>query len=124
MNDHMKERGIGSLGALLFVLLLVVAIFLGSQIIPFYYSFYEIQGLMQAQADKASELSDKEMYQNISQAIKRLNIPVDPKEDLKINRFNGKIVIELSYQEILYVDFGEGYDYDLWTFYFNPRGER
>jgi hypothetical protein len=124
MNLQVKDdKGFGSLGVLLSVLFVVIAVFLGSQIIPFYYSFYEIQGLLQAQAEKSSELSDREILQTATQAIKRLNIPADPEEDLSIKRYNGKVVINLSYQEVLYVDFGNGYDYDLWTFNFNPRGE-
>ncbi len=123
-KEKYRDRGITSLGTLIFILIIAILVFLGSQIIPFYYSYYEIQGLMQAQADKASELSDKEILQNIRQAIKRLNIPADPEEDLRLNRFNGKVVIDLSYQEVLYVDFGNDFDYDLWTFHFNPRGER
>lgn len=124
---HFREennQGFLSIGALLFILFVSAAVFLGSQIIPFYYSYFEIQGLMQAQADKASEFTDKEIYQTIRAEMKKLNIPADPEEDLKINRFNNKVVIELSYQEVLYVDFGNGHDYDLWTFDFNPRGER
>lgn len=119
-----SEMGFGSLGGLLFVLFGLIAVFLASQVIPFYYSYYEIQGLMQAQADVSSELNDRDIRQNITQEIKKLNIPVNPEEELKINRLNDGIIIDLYYQEVLYVDFGNGYDYDLWTFTFNPRGER
>jgi hypothetical protein len=119
-----SELGFGSLGSLFFLLIILAGVFVASQVIPFYYSYYEIKGLMQAQADVSSELSDRDIRRNISQEIKKLNLPVNPEEDLKINRVNGGIVIDLYYQEVLYVDFGNGYDYDLWTFTFNPRGER
>jgi cell division protein FtsL len=119
-----SEMGFGSLGSLFFVFIILLVVFVASQVIPFYYSYYEINGLMQAQANISSELSDRDIRRNITQEIKKLNLPVNPEEDLKINRTNGGIVIDLYYQEVLYVDFGNGYDYDLWTFTFNPRGER
>ena len=45
-------------------------------------------------------------------------------EDLKINRLDNKIVMSLSYEEVFYVDFGNGYDFDIWYFSFNPVVER
>ncbi|HMO18664.1 MAG TPA: DUF4845 domain-containing protein [Oligoflexia bacterium] len=128
--EHIKEvksvscsRGISTLGTLILLFILVSCVFSAFQIIPFYYSFYEIQGLMQAQADKAQVINDTEMRRTLSREMKKLNIPADPEEDLKINRYSGKIVLELSYEEVFFVDFGGGYDFDIWTFKFNPRGE-
>jgi len=118
-----RENGVSNLGILLFVFFVLGGVYVSSQVFPFYYSFYELQGLMQAQADKASEFSDAEIKSNIAREIRKHGIPADPDEDIMINRFSGKIVIECSYEEVFYVDFGDGYDYDLWTFQFNPRGE-
>lgn len=126
-QDHlripMREDGVSNLGILLFVFLVLGSVYVSSHVFPFYYSFYELQGLMQAQADKASEFSDAEIKSNIAREIRKHDIPADPDEDIMINRFNGKIVIECPYEEVFYVDFGDGYDFDIWTFEFNPRGE-
>lgn len=118
----MNQGGASRIGMLLMVLFLLVFIFVGFQSAPFYYSYYELKGLMQAQADRAEELNDGKIVENITNAIKKLNIPVSP-EELRINRYSGKIVIEIQYSEVLFIDFGGGYDYDLWEFEFNPRAE-
>lgn len=116
-------RGMSRLGVLLFILLLVAGVFVGFQVLPFYYGYYEIEGLMQEQAKKASVFTDDEIRRNLLERIDKLELPIDSPEDLKINRFNDKITIDLEYQEVLYVDFGEDWDYDLWVFDFNPRAE-
>jgi hypothetical protein len=116
------QRGASNLGILTTILFLLAAIFVGFQSAPFYYSYYELKGLMQAQADKAGEFTDGQISENIRKAIKKLNIPVDS-EELKINRYAGKVVIEIEYSEVLFIDFGGGYDYDLWEFEFKPRAE-
>ena len=117
-----NQKGFLSLGPLLFILILLATIFSGFKIIPFYYSYYELQNLFQAQADVASERKDKEIIDIISRTMIKLGVPAST-EDLKLNRANGKIIIELSYSEVFFVDFGEGYDYDIYEFDFKPRGE-
>ncbi|HQH28163.1 MAG TPA: hypothetical protein PLP17_12255, partial [Oligoflexia bacterium] len=54
------RRGASRLGWLLLILFIVSAVFAGSQIFPFYYYYYEIEGLMQSQAAKATVFSDAE----------------------------------------------------------------
>ena len=123
MNLSKNNRGWGNLGFLLFILLLVVILYFGFRIAPFYYNFYEIQGTMAAQAAKASEFTDDEIRREIMQRIKKLEIPIEEPEDLKINRYNGKIIIDLHYTELLDLDLGESYQYDLWEFEFTPHAE-
>ena len=79
---------------------------------------------MQSQADKASVFTDAEIREVLLKQIKKLEIPVDSPDDLKINRFGNRIVIELKYQEVLYLTLGEEYDWDLHVFEFNPRVEQ
>ncbi len=117
------ERGINALGLIFLSLLVGTSVYLAFRIFPFYYSYYEITGLMEAQAAKASVFTDDEMRTEILARIKKLEIPLDDPEDLKINRFSGKIVIELTYTEVLDIDLGEERQYDLWEFEFNPRAE-
>lgn len=121
-KDTNSQCGASNVGILLFILTILAGVFVGFQVMPFYYSYYELQGLMQSQADKGSEFKDEEIKRVLKRALKKLDIPAEI-EELKINRFAGRIVIELNYSEVLFVDFGGGYDYDLWEFHFNPRGE-
>ena len=117
-----SHRGIGRAG--LFVLLFLVAagVYSANQILPFYYYYWEIEGLMGMQARKASEFSDDEIRKTILQRIKELEVPINDPSDLKINRFNRKIVIDLKYYEVLTVSWGEK-ERDLWVFPFNPHVE-
>lgn len=117
-----KESGFLSFGPLLFILLVLVTVYSSFKIIPFYYSYYELQNIFQAQAEVATMKKDSEIIDIIDRAMKKLEVPADVK-DLRIMRVSGKIIIELSYSEVFFIDFGEGYDYDIWEFDFKPRGE-
>ncbi len=117
------QRGMSRLGILLAILIVSCGVFVGSQVFPFYYYYWEVQGLMEAQANKASVFTDREIRQTLTEALRKLKIPIENEDDLKINRVGGKIYIDLTYEEILYVDFGEGRDYDLHVFEFNPHVE-
>ena len=118
-----KESGVSNLGYLLTILVVLATVFSSYQILPFYYSYYELLGEMDAKAVMASELTDSKIIEGVKNVIRKNNIPVDVSE-LKINRFDDKIIISLSYQEVFFIDFGNGYDYDLWVFNFNPKVER
>ena len=113
----------GRLSLLFVILILLVVIFTGSQIIPFYYYYYDMLGQMEAQAKKATVNSDSEIRQYLLERIKKNEIPIESEDDLKINRFDGKIVIELSYEEVFYINLGEDRIYDLHVFEFDPRVE-
>jgi hypothetical protein len=119
----MNQRGVTNIGYLLTILLILASIFAISQIGPFYYSYYELRGEMDAKAVMGKDLSDARITEGINQVVKKNNIPANI-EDLKINRFEDKIIISLEYEEVFYVDFGSGYDFDLWVFKFNPKVER
>lgn len=117
------QTGASNLAILVFILCILAGVYVCSQVFPFYYSYYELKGLMESQAEKGGELKDGDIKRVLTKAIKKLDIPADP-ENLKINRYAGKIIIELKYSEVLFVDFGDGYDYDLWEFNFEPRAEK
>ena len=123
-------KGVSKLGFLVLVLLLLFGWLLGRQVILFYHDYYDIVGLMEAQARKASVITDAVMTRTLVRRINSLEIPVDdPERALKIERFADKIIISMEYEEVLYLDlsyFGLGEDaqYDLWVFKFNPRAEQ
>jgi len=118
------ENGLNRLGVLFFLLFVLVVGFTSWQIIPFYYYYYELIGTMESQADKASVFTDREIREVLNIKIRKLEIPIEDKDDLKIHRFNNKIIIELEYEEVFYVDLGEDRVYDIHVFKFNPRVER
>lgn len=118
-----NEFGLNRLGVLVFVLLIASCVFVGSQVFPFYYYASEIEGMMDAQARKASIFTDAEIREFLLKEIRKLEIPIDKDSDLKINRTNASIIIELEYEEVLYIDVDEEHSYDLHVFKFNPRVE-
>jgi hypothetical protein len=118
-------RGVTRTGVLITILLVLVGWLLGTQIATFYYSYYDILGLMEAQAKKASVFNDAQIRRTLVKRIKKLELPVEnPESAVKIERFHGKIILELKYEELLFVDFGEDRVYDLWVFKFHPRVEQ
>lgn len=119
-----RERGASRAVILLFLLVLSAAIWVGFKVLPFFYYYNEILGLMDAQAAKASMFTDAKIRKELVKRIKKLEIPLDDPENLKINRVDGKIVIDLKYEEVLYLDLGEDRVYDLYVFKFNPHIER
>ena len=115
--------GLSRLGVLIFVLLIVCTVFVCYQVFPFYYYYWEIEGLMQSQAVKAYDFSDVEIRKNIMERVRKLEIPLDDDDDLQINRFDGKIVIDMQYDEVLFLDWGDK-TYDIHVFHFNPHVEQ
>ena len=121
MRNKTNQKGNSRVGLLLFVLILLSAGYSAWQILPFFYYNQEITGLMESQADASNRLSDKEIRKNLLKKIRKLELPIDDEDEaLKINRFNGEIVIELSYSEVFYIDLGDDRVYDIYVFDFNP----
>jgi hypothetical protein len=125
MSETAKHTEVGQtkLGMLTTVLFFAVAAYAGSQVFPFYYYAEEFKGLMESQASKAQVFTDDQIRRELSKKIKELDLPLDA-EEIKINRFNDKIIIEAQYEEVLFIDLGEDRVYDLYTFKFHPRVER
>lgn len=124
---NVVENGVSRLGLLFFVLVIVSVVYSGSQIIPFYYDYYEIKGLMEGQADKASVHTDHQIRVAIRKKIVKLGIPIDIEDlddHLEIARLSGKIVIDLKYQEVFYVTLWDDTDKEIYVFDFNPHVER
>jgi hypothetical protein len=120
---ELSQRGGGRLNVLLTVLFFAAIAFVGSHVFPFFYYYHELQGLMESQVAKAQVFSDDQIRTNVMKKIKELQIPFDDPDQLKINRFDDKIVVELEYDEVFYIDLGNGKSYDIHTFHFHPRAE-
>lgn len=126
-KTNSSSTGFSKLGLLFFILIVVSVVYSGSQIIPFFYDYYEIKGLMEGQADKASVHTDHQIKVAIRKKIQKLGIPIDIQDlddHLEVARLSGKIVLDLKYQEVFYVTLWDGTDKDLYVFDFNPHVER
>lgn len=129
MNFRLDESGINRLGLLFFLSIVGAVVYAGSQVLPYYYNYYEILGLMEEQGRKASVFKDDEITKTIMQRVKKLEIPLETPDDLKINRFNGQIQIDMKYEESFDIpigtdDEGETKYFHVHTFQFNPHVEQ
>lgn len=114
-----SQSGQTRLGSLITLIFFAAAGYAAWCIVPFFYYYSEMLGIMEAQASKAQVFTDAEIRKNLMKKVKELNLPIDNADELKINRFSGVIRIELEYQEVFYFSF-RGKDYDIYTFHFNP----
>lgn len=123
---YIREKassGYTQLGLLMCLVFGGVIFYFCWQVIPFYYYYYDLQGLMQAQANKAQVLTDAQIRENLLEHIEKVGVPISREDDLIINRSHNRIAISLEYSEVLYVDLGDDRVYDLHVFYFNPHAE-
>lgn len=124
LSSRCGQRGMSRLGLLFMLLLLTAGLYSAFQLIPIFYNYQEIEGFMEAQAKVASMRTDAKIRRFLVKKIRELDLPVESEEALKIARFNGKIIIELEYEEVFFVEWGEDFYYELWVFHLHPRVER
>ncbi len=116
-NKQIILNNQGLVKMVFFLLLLSICIFSGYKIFPLYYNFYELKGLMHAQAYKASVFTDQEIRKNVFTKIQKLKIPIDDPSQIIINRVNGEMFIRYEYEEDFDVSY-EDYYYLIYTFKF------
>ena len=118
-----QVRGISQVGMLFLVAVVGAVLWVLFQVIPFFYDYYELEGQAVAQANKASLFTDAQIHKELSRWIRTMGIPIGSPEELKINRFDKKIVIELKYTEVLEFELLGKY-YELWEFPFELHVEK
>lgn len=118
-----NESGISRAGLIFFLIVLGVPLYLGYRILPYFYNYYELVGLMDSQARVAAEYSDEKIREVLVDKIKDLNIPIKADNDLRIQRSGKFISMYLAYKEELWVKVGEK-DYKLREFPFVAEVER
>ena len=123
IRQNIDSHGYTQLGLLFSLIFGGIVFYFCWLVVPFYYYYYDLEGLMQAQANKAQVLTDKEIRKNILKHIDKIGVPIDREDDLRIYRSHNKIEISLAYSEVLYVDLGEDRVYDLHVFDFYPHAE-
>jgi hypothetical protein len=115
------ERGASKVTLLVFGALVSVLCYAGYCVVPFFFSYMELVNQMESIIRVASTEPDTVIRQRLETHIKKLGIPVDPKE-LRIERSSNTMRISLAYREIFYITW-QGTDYDLYTFHFNAQAE-
>lgn len=120
IKKKIHESGMSKITLLFLVVIGGSLVYFGSQVINFYYCFYEIEGLMEFQAKKGQVFKDSEIRETIFERVKKLEIPVDDPEEIKINRVDGKLYISMRYSEVLEFDYN-GKSHEIYVFPFNPH---
>ena len=118
----LRNSGASKLTLLIFGTIIAAVVYSAFQILPFYYSYFELLNQMEAHTRIASTESDEEIRKRLWYHIKKLEIPCDP-EDLKITRADGKMKISMQYKEEYYLTW-EGKDYTIHIFDFDATVER
>ena len=88
--------------------------------LPIFYSYYELENQASGVASRAGILTDDEIRRRLVREMKRQEIPADP-DDLEIRRDGNTMLINLRYQESLYIPWFNGDEIELHTFEFDMR---
>lgn len=116
-----SSHGASRQGMLVFVLFLICGIYFGSQVISYYYSYFEMQGQMEAQGEKAQVHSNDQIRNYLwRDVVRKLEIPLESRDDILIERSGRQITISTYWEEPLYIELLDFY-YELYVFKFEPR---
>lgn len=116
------EYGIGKFTLLVFSLIIIVAIFVASKVLPFFYYYYEIESHMHSLVQVAASNTDEEIKDKLMYHIKKMQIPVT-REEISIVRTPGTINISFEYEEVFDVEFrDEIYELHVFPFYAYAEG--
>jgi len=98
------NQGKGMVGCLIFLVLTGVAVFLAIQVVPIYYSNYNMESDIKTEASRAGArfLEDETIIVDILAVAKKNDIPLE-KNGIKIQRLAGQIIIDVNYSVL--VDF-------------------
>lgn len=118
-----QQGGLGRWTALIFLTITGLVVWIGYNVLPFYYCYYELLNQFEQHAKVASMYTDAEIREKLMYHIRKLEIPIDKPEDLLINRDGRTMQIRLKYKEIFYITW-KGKDYDLYIFPFDANMKR
>jgi hypothetical protein len=120
-QDVGGEAGAGRLTVLVFGALVAALIFVGYQVIPFYYYYFEFSNQLQGLVSGADRHNDVTMRSKVVRIMEQLEIPATER-DVQIDRRDGSVGITVQYTEILFFSF-RGKDYDLYEFRFRASAQ-
>lgn len=122
-----SQQGFSKIKALLLVTVLVIGGHLGWKAFYFHYCYWDVEELMQHQANKGVVFKDEEIRAKILKNIQENGIPYYPEDDINGENFtivrSDKIYIDLKYTEVLAIDFGGDYYYEIKEFPFHAHAE-
>ena len=121
MKRIFRESGIGKLTLLVFGCFTAVCLYTAYHVLPFYYYYYELVNQMEAVIQVASLETDQEIRRKLEYHIRRMELPVDPRE-LRIERRGNTMRISLRYSETFFVPW-RGRDIEVYTFPFHAQAE-
>jgi len=92
------EEGKGTVGCIISIILVAIVIFLAVKLAPVYFNYYEFKGALQQTVSRAGAKStvDDAIIQELIKTAENSNIALK-KENIKIRRFSGQLVIEVEY---------------------------
>jgi len=98
-------EGKGLIGCVIFIVLIGIAIFLAIQLVPIYYSNYNLESDVKTEVSRAGAhfLDDEIVIRDILDMAKRNEIQLT-RQNVKLQRFAGQIQVEVNYT--VPVDFG------------------
>lgn len=105
-----------------FLVLVGTATWVGYNVFPFYYYYYELLNQFDAAARVASTETDASIREKLIYQIKHLGIPVAP-EELVIQREGDQIRIVLDYEEVWYIEWQDK-EYIIYKFPFHAEAQR
>ena len=100
---------------------LILVLFLGYKVVPFYYYYFDIQSNCAQLLRNAAVESDEELRRDLIEVVRRNGIDKEAR-DIGIQRIGGRIKIWLNYQEDLEVSL-MGKSFTLYRFDFTPTAE-
>ena len=97
-SSRRSQRGEGKLKAIIYTVILVVAVFLAYRLVPLYVSEYQLQDKMNEQAKFAvvNRYSEDQVRDILFKVIQDLDIPAT-RDDIKLATTNHGISISITY---------------------------
>jgi hypothetical protein len=98
MKRSRSQRGAGKLKAVVFTVILLLAIYVAFKLVPPYVSEYQLQDKMQelARFGIVNRYSDEQVRENVFKVVQDLDLPVK-REDIKVTVTQATVRISLDY---------------------------
>jgi hypothetical protein len=97
-NSLKSQRGEGKLKAIIYLLILIAAVFVAIKVVPVYVAEYQLKDKITEQARFAvvNRYSDDQIRDSVFRTIQDLDIPAK-KEDVKVAATNHGLMISVNY---------------------------
>lgn len=116
-----EETGLGKLTAIFFGGLVLITLYIGYNVLPFFYYYFELKSQMESLIRVAPVYTNEQLREKLHYHMKQLKIPADI-NDVEIERAGNRIKMSLAYSETFYITYQDK-DYDVMTFDFLAEEE-